>query len=346
MAVVDIVMPKMGESIMDGRILKWYKQPGDKIDRDETLFEISTDKVDTEVPAADGGILVELLYNEGDTVNVGDVVARIDTDSAHAQVKTGVTVKAEVKEEVKAEEKAPEPKKEVEQAPVAETKTGSGNGFYSPLVLNIASKEGVTMDELSGIIGTGNGGRVRKQDILAYVEDRKSGKVTQPTAPKATQGGTTTPSTAKAVVVEKKQQEYKAPEIHRSVDLTNLYNVPGVSVVPMDTLQSKMAEHMIMSIQTSPHVAAIAEWSRSNQWLKLDVVQANEKLDKNHAMVEFKAHYHDGTSPQIHHEISHFVKYAEAWYFLDPTIEMQITMKQACICGSGKKFKQCCAQFL
>lgn len=95
------------------------------------MVEISTDKVDTEVPAADGGILVELLYNEGDTVNVGDVVARIDTDSAHAQVKTGVTVKAEVKEEVKAEEKAPEPKKEVEQAPVAETKTGSGNGFVA-----------------------------------------------------------------------------------------------------------------------------------------------------------------------------------------------------------------------
>ena len=93
-------------------------------------------------------------------------------------------------------------------------------------------------------------------------------------------------------------------------------------------------------------VAAIAEWSRSNQWVKLDVVQANEKLDKNHAMVEFKAHYHDGKSLQIHHEISHFVKYAEAWYFLDPTTEMQITMKQACICGSGKKFKQCCAQFL
>ncbi len=271
MAVVDIVMPKMGESIMDGRILKWYKQPGDKVERDETLFEISTDKVDTEVPAADGGILVELLFNEGDTANVGDVVARIDTDAANAKVKSGVTAKEEVKEEPAAEvktEKAPEPKKETESAPVAETKsedtkTGSGSGFYSPLVLNIASKEGVSMDELSGIKGTGNGGRVRKQDILAYVEDRKSGKVTKPEAPKATQGGTTTPSTAKAVTVEKRQQEYKAPEIHRSVDLTNLYNMPGVDVVPMDTLQSKMAEHMIMSIQTSPHVAAIAECDMS-----------------------------------------------------------------------------------
>lgn len=266
MAVVDIVMPKMGESIMDGRILKWFKQPGDKIDRDETLFEISTDKVDTEVPSAEGGILVEVLFAEGDTANVGDVVARIETDAANANVKSGVT-KAEVKEEPKAVEKAPEPVKETVQAPAAETKTetksGSGSGFYSPLVLNIASKEGVSMDELSGIKGTGNGGRVRKQDILAYVEDRKAGKVTKPEAPKATQGGTTTPSTAKAVTVERKQAEYKAPEIHKSVDLTNLYNMPGVDVVPMDTLQSKMAEHMVMSIQTSPHVAAIAECDMS-----------------------------------------------------------------------------------
>lgn len=263
MAVVDIVMPKMGESIMDGRILKWFKQPGDKVDRDETLFEISTDKVDTEVPSAEGGILVEVLFAEGDTANVGDVVARIETDAANANVKSGVT-KAEVKEEPKEVEKAPEPVKETVQAPAAETKaetkSGSGSGFYSPLVLNIASKEGVSMDELSGITGTGVGGRVRKQDILAYVEDRKSGKVS---APKATQGGTTTPSTAKAVTVEKKQAEYKAPEIHKSVDLTNLYNMPGVDVVPMDTLQSKMAEHMVMSIHTSPHVAAIAECDMS-----------------------------------------------------------------------------------
>lgn len=268
MAVVDIVMPKMGESIMDGRILKWFKQPGDKVDRDETLFEISTDKVDTEVPSAEGGILVEVLFAEGDTANVGDVVARIETDAANANVKSGVTKadapQAEVKEEPKSVEKAPEQIKETPKAPAAETKaetkSGSGSGFYSPLVLNIASKEGVSMDELSGITGTGVGGRVRKQDILAYVEDRKSGKVS---APKATQGGTTTPSTAKAVTVEKKQAEYKAPEIHKSVDLTNLYNMPGVDVVPMDTLQSKMAEHMVMSIHTSPHVAAIAECDMS-----------------------------------------------------------------------------------
>lgn len=98
--------------------------------------------------------------------------------------------------------------------------------------------------------------------------------------------------------------------------------------------------------QSELDVAAMAEWSQSNQWLKLEIVQSKEKLDKNHAQVEFKAHYHDGTNINVHHEVSHFVHYADAWYFLDPTIEMQITMKQPCICGSGKKFKQCCAQYL
>lgn len=266
MAVVDVIMPKMGESIMDGRILKWYKQPGDKIDRDETLFEISTDKVDTEVPCSDGGIVVELLYNEGDTANVGDVVARIDTDTENAQIKTGVNASKDVKVETKSVEVAEVPKKEVVQAPVVETntetKTSAGSGFYSPLVLNIASKESVSMVELSSIQGTGIGSRVRKQDILAYIEDRKSGKITKPVVQTTATQVATTPA-AKAVVVEKKKTDYKAPDFHRSVDLTNLYNMPGVSVVPMDTLQSKMGEHMVMSVHTSPHVAAIAECDMS-----------------------------------------------------------------------------------
>lgn len=91
---------------------------------------------------------------------------------------------------------------------------------------------------------------------------------------------------------------------------------------------------------------AIADWSQANQWLKLEVVQHQPKLDKSHALVEFKAYYHDGKQQHIHHEISHFVLHQQHWYFLDPTLDMQITMKQPCICGSGKKFKQCCAQFI
>ena len=89
--------------------------------------------------------------------------------------------------------------------------------------------------------------------------------------------------------------------------------------------------------QPALDVAAIADWSKSNQWLKLEIVQVKEKIDKNHAQVEFKAHYHDGKQAQVHHEVSHFVRHDGAWYFLDPTTDMQITMKQPCICGSGKK---------
>ncbi len=252
--LVDIVMPKMGESIVDGRIVKWYKNAGDKIAQDETLFEISTDKVDTEVPASDGGVVVEVLFNEGDTVNVGDVVARIETEESKAKIKEGKPEpkpKAEEKKKVPVE--AAEPKKqekvhsEVSKPAAAKTDPGGGAGFYSPLVMNIASKEGVSMDELSGIKGTGVGGRIRKQDILAYVDDRKSGKVAAiKTAAK--------PST------EKKTIEPQAIDASRkSPELTAMYNMAGVEVIPMDNLQAKMSEHMVRSVHTSPHVAAIAE---------------------------------------------------------------------------------------
>jgi len=160
--LVDVIMPKMGESIMDGRILKWFKKPGDTIGKDESLFEISTDKVDTEVPVAEAGVIVEVLYNEGDNVNVGEVVARIETDAANAKVKTNGEAKK------KETPKEPEPvavesatlfeQASVETAPVAE-KTGEA-GFYSPLVMKIASSEGVSMNELALITGTGIGGRV------------------------------------------------------------------------------------------------------------------------------------------------------------------------------------------
>lgn len=252
MALVDIVMPKMGESIMDGRILKWYKKPGDTVAKDETLFEISTDKVDTEVPSAEGGILVEILFNEGDTANVGDVVARIETDAANAKVVTSVPQKKETTPVEMKEPPVQDDKTKVNQVHEVKTEKKS-SGFYSPLVLSIANKEGISMDELAGIKGTGAGGRVRKQDILAYVEQNKSAKsVTEPPA-----------ETEAPVRVEKKIQEFKAPEIKKSAELTGLYNLPGVEVVRMDTLQEKMAEHMVMSVHTSPHVAAIAECDMS-----------------------------------------------------------------------------------
>jgi 2-oxoglutarate dehydrogenase complex dihydrolipoamide succinyltransferase (E2) component len=249
--LVDIIMPKMGESIMDGRILKWHKKVGENIAKDETLFEISTDKVDTEVPSSEGGVIVELLFNEGDTANVEDVVARIETDPSKAKlVKTSpVLSKGEGKKEATTNSTTDKQELATVEAKVKDVGQDShfrGNdfttGFYSPLVMNIASKEGVSMEELSKINGTGIGGRIRKQDILAYVEARKS-----------------KPS-AKIPSAKEKTSEFKpAKEFEKSPELTALYKMPGVEVIPMDNLQEKMAEHMVKSVHTSPHVGAIAE---------------------------------------------------------------------------------------
>lgn len=243
--LADIIMPKMGESIMDGRILKWHKKLGEIVAKDEILFEISTDKVDTEVPSAEGGVLVEILFNEGDTANVGDVVARIETDPAKAQVKT--SSKSEPKIGKAAEPSLGKTIAETKTADKAkpESEDKSESGFYSPLVMNIAQKEGITIDELAKIKGTGTSGRLRKQDLLAYVEQRKTKPSISKVIPDTGLGKKVTPS------------EVKAP------DLSDMYGKPGIEVIPMNTIQEKMAEHMVMSVHTSPHVSAVAECDMS-----------------------------------------------------------------------------------
>ncbi|HMH32191.1 MAG TPA: biotin/lipoyl-containing protein, partial [Puia sp.] len=189
MALVDLVMPKMGESIMEATILKWNKQSGEHVKQDETLLEIATDKVDSEVPSTAEGILEEILFAVNDVVPVGAVIARIRT--------AGEEKIQEAKEKV-------QDTKNTEQEEIPATQTGSvaaayqqpsvnytpaatngtGNRFYSPLVLNIASNEGIPLAELESLHGSGNEGRVTKKDILQYVQDRKSGggkRVSTPT---------------------------------------------------------------------------------------------------------------------------------------------------------------------
>lgn len=234
---VDIIMPKMGESIMEGTILKWLKKAGDKIERDEPILEISTDKVDTEVPAPDSGILTELLYKEGDTIEVGKVIARMNTD-ANAEVSTetlSAPEAAKTVEEVKIE-------KPVEKEIIKETKeeTSESGAFYSPLVLNIAKKEGITFAELEKINGTGQNGRVTKNDLLAYVKNRTSQPATKPE------------QSAKAVITPVK----KAIEIPKH-DFN--FNEEGLSVLEFDNVRQKMAEHMVVSVGVSPHVNSFAE---------------------------------------------------------------------------------------
>ncbi len=155
MAIVDLVMPKMGESIMEATVLKWHKQAGDVVKMDETVLEIATDKVDSEVPSTAAGTITEILFKENDVVPVGTVIARIDSAAAAASAPAPAAQTAAAQPTAQ-----PQP---VAQAAAPATGTTGGNRFYSPLVLNIAATEGIGMAELENIPGTGNEGRVTKR---------------------------------------------------------------------------------------------------------------------------------------------------------------------------------------
>ena len=222
MAIVDVIMPQMGESIAEGTITKWYKKVGDKIAKDETLLEISTDKVDSEIPSPSAGLVAELLFPEQKTVDVHTVIARIQTDVNLPLVAESDQVQSNIqslKPETGTAIHAPrEPMKFGQNTPV-ET-----NRFFSPLVMNIARAEGISMSELENIPGSGAHNRVSKKDVLDYVERRRS-KGTSAHIKTTMEG---TPSSA-------------------------------VEVVKMDTMRKAIAEHMVRSVHTSAHVGSVTE---------------------------------------------------------------------------------------
>ncbi|MEI9945255.1 MAG: dihydrolipoamide acetyltransferase family protein [Chitinophagaceae bacterium] len=262
MAVVDLLMPKLGESIMEATILKWLKQPGDTVRMDETLLEIATDKVDSEVPSTAAGVLDEVLYNVNDVVPVGTVIARIKT-SSEENVSHTPSTNGSAQEPIK-QPAQPEPQEEaavVSYQPstkIHTTHSSNSNGrFYSPLVLNIAANEGIGMSELERIAGTGNEGRVTKKDILQFVEERKSGKVTG-YEPRVTG-----------------RRALNDPAV-----ISNHTSTPGayngnVEIIEMDRMRKMIAEHMVRSKHTSPHVTSFSEADVTN------MVQWREKMKKD-----------------------------------------------------------------
>ncbi len=240
--IIDIVMPKMGESILEGTILKWLKNVGDRVEKDEPLLEISTDKVDTEIPSPEAGILVEIFYNVNDVVEVGKVIARLETEETAA-----TEFKSEVSEEKKisqVEEKLVEiPKDQKSETEEIE----KGTRFYSPLVLNIAKQEGISISELESIKGSGLNGRVTKRDLIEYINQKGLEK-------------------EKDVFVKKEQQSLpEKKEIIQPLKQGPIvdYNEEGISIFDFDNIRQKMAEHMVHSVNTSPHVNSIAECDMS-----------------------------------------------------------------------------------
>ena len=228
---VDVTMPKMGESVMEGTIIKWYKKVGDTIKKDETLFEISTDKVDTEIPSPEDGTLSEILVAEQETVDVGTIVARLSSTSAVSKPKSTPTKQVEES----ASPKKVESKRELTPQTKQEHKAGSR--FYSPLVMNISRKENISTEELESIEGTGTAGRVTKNDVFNYLERRNKGEI----------------STSK---IEKKDT-YKPPSEPYEYEAVD--TAEGVQKIEMDNIRLKIMQHMVKSRDTSVHVAAMLE---------------------------------------------------------------------------------------
>ena len=250
MAKVELIMPKMGESIIEATILKWVKQVGDTVEVDETILEIATDKVDSEVPSPVKGKIAEILFEENETVDIGKVIAVIATEGEEIQpspaVVEAVSVSDEPEKKVTEESDTKVGYQPQEVAHEVQTVTSTSDRFYSPLVRNIAKKEGIAQAELDGLPGTGQNGRVTKRDILAYVASRgNNGSHQERTRP----------------AVEKVEQ--KSDKRAASDNSANAHQpavVDGnVEIVEMDRMRKLIADHMVRSKQTSPHVTSFVE---------------------------------------------------------------------------------------
>lgn len=250
MAIVDLVMPKMGESIMEATVLKWHKKPGDTVKMDETVLEIATDKVDSEVPSTAEGTITEILFKENDVVPVGTVIARLDTVGGAASASPATAPVQQAPAPVAQAAPAPTPQPQPMAAQPAAS--DAGNRFYSPLVLNIAGKEGIGMAELESIPGTGNEGRVTKKDILSYITNRGNGAAQAAPQPQAQPAQQAAPAHTAAP-----QAAVSAPASSPAVS-------GNVEIVEMDRMRKLIAEHMVRSKATSPHVTSFTEADVTN----------------------------------------------------------------------------------
>lgn len=235
MAQVELIMPKMGESVAEATVIKWLKNVGDTIEMDESVLEIATDKVDSEIPSSIEGVLVKQLFKEDDVVLVGQAVAIIDTNADATEIDETPAAKVEVEpsEELVKIEKIIEETIETTSIP----KSSDSNKFFSPLVRSIAQKEGISGAELESISGSGKNSRVTKKDILAYLSKRSTAPTTTHKASTVSTAQITTPSIP---VME------------------------GDEIIEMDRMRKMISDHMVMSKHVSPHVTSFVEADVTN----------------------------------------------------------------------------------
>lgn len=257
MAKFEVIMPKLGESIIEATITKWIKNPGDRIEEDDPIVEIATDKVDSEIPSPVEGKLIKVLFNEGDIVPVGKVIAIIETDpdastndeSSKSEPEESKPVKsgpvkgeasdAEITTEFAGDGPAPDSEEASEEK--EETKSSDSGRFYSPLVKNISKTEGISQSELDKVPGTGKDGRVTKDDLMDYLKKRGS-----------------------APAVSAKTEESKAAAPVSKPVSPPVTSSAGDEIVEMDRMRRLIADHMVMSKQVSPHVTSFIEVDVTN----------------------------------------------------------------------------------
>ncbi len=244
MAKFEIVMPRMGESITEATIIKWLKKPGESIAEDEAIAEIATDKVDSEIPSPVEGTIHELLYEEGDTVEVDKVIAIISMEGEDSLKESEDSGKKQEKEDKKSSEKnveipLQEAKTDDEESQLLPAKGASGR-FYSPLVRNIAKEEGLSMAELENIEGSGKENRVTKDDILAYLKNRKD------------------------KVVGEGIQDGQKTKTKETIQLSDVKAQKGDEVIGMTRLRKLIVHHMLESKETSVHVTSVVEIDVTN----------------------------------------------------------------------------------
>ena len=274
MAIAELVMPKLGESIMEATILKWHKQVGDRVQLDETVLEIATDKVDSEVPSTVEGIITELLFQVNEVVPIGTVIAKIETGLAEAPA-DHEPVFAPTVERQEAVAPVPTEQPAKQEAPVAELTAEevpyvpnaveipskpSGARFYSPLVLNIANSEGISLSELERVQGSGNEGRVTKKDILQYIQQKKEGHIPVYTAPQTT----TTVPVQTAITPAPSVPAVAISYSGRVADPSQVVLSGSTEIMDMDRNRRLIAKHMVDSKHTSPHVTSFAEADVTN----------------------------------------------------------------------------------
>ena len=255
MALVDLVMPKLGESIMEATILKWHKKPGDTVQEDETVLDIATDKVDSEIPSSVQGVIEQILFQENEVVPIGAVIATIRVGEAANITQYNIVPPSDkpLYEEAPIEKEIPfqpTPNNEMEK----QNTSFSSIRFYSPLVINIAQQEGIGMAELEKIEGTGQDGRVSKKDILAYVSNKTNN--------------------SNSVNTNYQPVAITNHEINTSYQEDNNYQVvssndpnANVEIIEMDRMRKLIANHMVNSTHTSAHVTSFAECDVTNMVL-------------------------------------------------------------------------------